>query len=98
MLIGERRLKEGAAYFKVRKVFHMQFQNFFIDSFQIIVNGYHYVKIFRIRSYFGPHFPAFGLNTERYGVSLRIQSESGKMRTRITPNTDTFHAVYHHDL
>ena len=30
---------------------------------------------------------------ERYGVSLRIQSEYGKMRTRITPNTDTFYAV-----
>ena len=26
-------------------------------------------------------------------VSLRIQSEYGKMWTRITPNTDTFHAV-----
>ena len=26
-------------------------------------------------------------------VSLRIQSECGKRRTRITPNTDTFHAV-----
>ena len=39
-----------------------------------------------------PYFPAFGLNTERY-VSLRIQSECGKMRTRITPNTDTFQAV-----
>ena len=30
----------------------------------------------------------------RYSVSLRIQSECGKMRTRITPNTDTFHAVW----
>ena len=30
---------------------------------------------------------------KRYGVSLRIQSECGKIRTRITPNTDTFHAV-----
>ena len=29
----------------------------------------------------------------RYGVSLHIQSECGKMQTRITPNTDTFHAV-----
>ena len=38
-------------------------------------------------------FSAFGLNTERYGVSLRIQSECGKIRTRITPNTDIFHAV-----
>ena len=32
----------------------------------------------------GPHFPVFGLN---------IQSECGKMQTRITPNTDTFSAV-----
>ena len=31
---------------------------------------------------------------ERYGVSLRIQSECGKMQTRITPNTDTFYAVH----
>ena len=27
----------------------------------------HYLKSVRIRSYSGPHFPAFGLNTERYG-------------------------------
>ena len=53
----------------------------------------HCVKSVRIRSYFGLHFPAFGLNTERYGVPLRIQSKCGKMRTRITPNTDNFHAV-----
>ena len=30
----------------------------------------------------GPYFPAFILNTERYFVSLRIQSECGKTRTR----------------
>ena len=36
---------------------------------------------------FWSDFPAFGLNTERYGVSLRIQSEWGKMWTRKTPNT-----------
>ena len=53
----------------------------------------HCVKSVRIRSYSGPYFPAFELNTERYGVSLRIQSECEKIRTRITPNTDTFHAV-----
>ena len=28
-----------------------------------------------------------------FQVSLRIQSECGKMQTRITPNTDTFYAV-----
>ena len=53
----------------------------------------HCVKRVRIRNYSGPHFPAFGQNTERYFVSIRIQSEWGKMPTRITPNTDTFHAV-----
>ena len=42
----------------------------------------------------GPYFPAFGLNTERYSVSLRIQSECWKIRTRKTPYFDTFHAVY----
>ena len=47
------------------------------------------MKSVRIRSYFSPYFPAFGLNTER-SASLRIQSNWGKMRTRITPNTDFF--------
>ena len=47
----------------------------------------------RIRSYSGPYFPAFGLNMERYEVSFRIQPECGKIKTRITPNTDTFRAV-----
>ena len=53
----------------------------------------HCVKSVRIRSYSGPYFPAFRLNAERYGVSIRIQSECGKIRTRIIPNTDTFHTV-----
>ena len=53
----------------------------------------HCVKSVRIRSYSDPYFPVFGLNTERYSVSLRIQSEWEKTRTRITPNTDTFYAV-----
>ena len=41
-----------------------------------------------------PYFPAFGLNTERYGLSLRIQSGGGKIWTRNIPNTDSFHAVF----
>ena len=52
----------------------------------------HCVKSIRIRSYSGPHFSVGGLKTERYFVSLRIQSEYEKMRTRITPNMDTFYA------
>ena len=50
-------------------------------------------KNVRIWSYPVPHFPAFGLNMERYSVSLRMQSECRKIRTGITPNTDTFYAV-----
>ena len=53
----------------------------------------HCKKSVRIRSFSGPCFPAFELNTERYSVSLRIQSECGKIRTRKTPNTDTLHAA-----
>ena len=37
--------------------------------------------------------PAFGLNKGRYFVSLRIQSGWGKIRTRKTRNTDSFHAL-----
>ena len=48
------------------------------------MNVLHCVKSVRIRSYSGPYFPAFGLN---------IQSECGKIRTRIIPNTDTLYAV-----
>ena len=36
------------------------------------------IKSVHIQSYSGPYFPAFGLNTERYGVSLCIPSEHGK--------------------
>ena len=69
-------------------------------AFQLILpvaekfNDMRCAKSVRIRSYSGPHFPAFALKTERYEISLPIQSECGsecgKMRTRITPNTDTF--------
>ena len=38
----------------------------------------------------GPYFSAFGLNTERYGVFLRIRSKYGPEKT---PNLDNFHEV-----
>ena len=34
----------------------------------------HCVKSVRIRRFSGPHFPAFGMNTERYSISFRIQT------------------------
>ena len=54
----------------------------------------HCIKGVCIRNYSGPHFSAFGLNTERYRLSLRSHSKCGKMRTKITPNTGTFYAVF----
>ena len=47
-------------------------------------SDHHCVKRVRIRSFSGPYFPAVALSTERYGVSLCIQSEFGKIRTRKT--------------
>ena len=38
--------------------------------------------MFKYGVFSGSYFPAFGLNTERSGVSLRIQSECGKIWTR----------------
>ena len=47
----------------------------------------HYVKIVRIRSFSGPHFPAFGLNTERYGLSYSVWMRE---------NTDQKNSEYGH--
>ena len=70
---------------------------------KIVVNNIsiiniHCVKSVHIPSFSGPYFPAFGLNTVRYSVVLRIKSECGKIRTRKTWNTDTFHTVLQSDV
>ena len=39
-------------------------------------------KVSKYGDFSGPYFPAFVLNTERYFVFLRIQSEYRKIRTR----------------
>ena len=57
------------------------------------INVINCVEILGVRSFFRPYFPTFGLNTERYGVFVRIQSKFGKMRTRKISNIDIFHAV-----
>ena len=40
-----------------------------------------------------PYFPAFGLNMERYLVSLRFSPNVGKYGLEKTPYLDTFHTV-----
>ena len=68
-------------------------KNFSKLSLSMLISVRHSVKSVHIRSYSGPYFPTFGLNTEKYYVSLRIQCEPGKIRTKISLNTDTFYAV-----
>ena len=58
--------------------------------FERLFKAFACVKIARTCSFSGPYSPSFGLNTEIYRVIVRIQSECGKIRTRKTPNTDTF--------
>ena len=58
----------------------------------------HCLKSVRIRRFSGPYIPAFRLNTGAYSVSLCIQSKCWKIRTRKTPNTDTFRAVNKQDI
>ena len=61
---------------------------------ELLSNNYHCVKSVRSRKFSGPYFPAFGLNTERYSLSLPIQYKCGKIRTTKTPNMHTFHVGY----
>ena len=60
--------------------------NFFVWGYIFI--EHHCVKsvcIWSFRSAFFSHFPTFGLNTERYAVSLSIQSECEKIREKCGP-------------
>ena len=53
-------------------------QNFITMFFPFLNHG----EVMKYGVLSGPYFPVFGLNTERYGVSLRIQSECWKIWTR----------------
>ena len=69
-------------------------QNNSIDTKNVLVVELLLPKSARIRSFSGPYFPAFGLNTNLYPVYLPIQSKCVKMRTIKAPNMGTFHAVF----
>ena len=55
----------------------------------------HCVKSVHIRSYSSPHFPHSDCiwRDIEYLSIFSIQSKCGKMRTRVTPNMDTFDAL-----
>ena len=74
---------------KLRKASHMILKkNFKNRTIKCTVQK---MSIFGL--FIGAYFPVFGLNTERCSVSLHIHFECEKIRTRKTPNTDTFHTV-----
>ena len=55
----------------------------------------HCVKILRIRSYSGPHFPELRLNVERRSFCpylFQMRENAGKIRTRKTSNANSFYA------
>ena len=58
----------------------MSLKFFLLTLFSIEVS-YTAWKVSKYGVFSGPYFPVFGLNTGRY-LSLRIQSECGKVRTR----------------
>ena len=62
----------------------------------VVWNSRHFqcIKAFRTRSFSSLYFPDFGVNTEKIFLNLLILFECGKMRTRKTPNTDTFHYTF----
>ena len=63
--------------------------------------AFHWVESVLIRSYSVRIFPAFSRIRIENGqmlcsspYSVRMLENAGKMRTRISPNTDTFYAVF----
>ena len=56
---------------------------------KIMTCQHHFIKSVRIQSYSGPHFSAFGLNTEREYLSV-FSLNGGKCR----PNRVTFYTVH----
>ena len=76
--------KEKLSYFRVKK----------IPSLQIIQERSYSEHLEKENMVFhAVQVPSNMKSETSYSVYFRTQSECEKMRTRITPNTDTFHAV-----
>ena len=69
-----------------------QYFHLFVRQIEIGTFSLHEVSKYGVFS--GPYFPAFGLNTERYHVPLRIQSKCGKIPTRKKRIWTLFRSVY----
>ena len=78
--------------YKFKKYIHLSIN---VSVFRIVVfvirNDFHCMKSLQIRSFSGPYFPLFGLNTVIYSANLLIQSEFREIKTLYL---DTFYAVF----
>ena len=63
------------------KVYYLN-SNRLLSFYFIILLVYAVCKVSKYGVFSGPYFPVFGLNTEIYGVNLRMQSEYRKIRIR----------------
>ena len=86
--MGDNELRLWIRFLRTLNAIFHSFMSFQILVFEIYDSS---MKSVRIRSFYDPYFCTFALNTDRYGVSLTIQSKCGKIQTRKIPNTDTFH-------
>ena len=66
-------------YYRLKTNYLMVTINFQATIYEVNITAWDMSKYGVIS---GPYFPVFGLNTENYGVNLRIQSWPRKMRTR----------------
>ena len=74
-------LKKNISKGNSKKIFYRNYKLFNQSDFENDLQAQlATLKCNRIRSFSGQYFPTCGLNTERYGVSLRVQSECGKYR------------------
>ena len=74
-------------------IFLCQFSPGVLENFAVTTIIFFIATAWKVSKYgvfSGPYFPAFGLNTERYSVSLRIRSECEKIWTRKNLHIRTF--------
>ena len=76
----------------------------FLTDFDHTISLIHCVKSVHNRSYSDPHFPALGLNTERYSAFSRISTKYGEIllispySIRMRENADQNNSKYGHFL
>ena len=91
--MSERKTEEERSYRESRTIISFAEKTCTLNFFPIKLNPT--ISLHEKCPYSKLLWSVFSRLWTEYGVSVRIQSECEKMRTRITPNKDTFYAVYY---